>query len=36
MKKLAGFLKRFFTTNVPIKLLALGLALVSVFLINIQ
>lgn len=36
MKKLGLFLKKFFTTNVPLKLLAVGLALVSVFLINIQ
>ena len=36
MKKFGGFLKKFFTTNIPVKLLAVGLALVTVFLINIQ
>ena len=36
MKKFGAFLKKFFTTNIPVKLLAVGLALVTVFLINIQ
>jgi hypothetical protein len=36
MKKFGEFLKKFFTTNIPVKLLAVGLALVTVFLINIQ
>lgn len=36
MKKIGEFLKKFFTTNIPVKLLALGLAVLTVFLINIQ
>ncbi len=36
MKKIGKFLKDFFTTNLPIKFLALGIAAISVFLLNIQ
>lgn len=36
MKKLKQFLKDFFTTNIWLKLLAVGLAAVTVFLANIQ
>ena len=35
MKKFLKVLKTFFTTNIPIKLLALGLGILTVFLINI-
>lgn len=36
MKRFKQFLKEFFTTNVGLKLLALGLAVVTVFLSNIK
>lgn len=36
MKKLGKILKDFFTTNLAIKFLALAIAAVSVFLLNIQ
>ena len=35
MKKFKKFLKDFFTTNISLKFLALGLAAVTVFLANI-
>ncbi len=35
MKKFVKMLKNFFTTNVGIKFLALGLGLLTVFFINI-
>lgn len=35
MKKLGKFLKDFFTTNIPVKLLALALAALTVLFINI-
>ena len=35
MKKIGKFLKDFFTTNIPVKLLALVLAALSVFFINL-
>ncbi len=35
MKKFKKFLKDFFTTNISLKCLALGLAAVTVFLANI-
>lgn len=35
MKKIGKFIKNFFTTNIPMKLLALLIAAVSVFLLNI-
>ena len=36
MKKIGKFLKDFFTTNIPIKFLALAIGAISVFLLNIQ
>lgn len=36
MKKFGKFLKDFFTKNIPLKLLALVFAALTVFLINIQ
>lgn len=36
MKKFKKVLKDFFTTNIGLKLLALGLAIVTVFLANIK
>lgn len=36
MKKIGKFLKDFFTKNIPLKLLALVFAALTVFLINIQ
>ena len=36
MKRIGRFLKNFFTKNVPVKLLALALAVVTVLLININ
>ncbi len=36
MKKLKRILKQFFTTNIWLKLSALGLAVVTVFLANIK
>ena len=35
MKKIGNFIKNFFTTNIPMKLLALLIAALSVFLLNI-
>lgn len=35
MKKLGKFLKEFFTTNIPVKLLAFVLAALTVLLINV-
>ena len=35
MKKFGKFLKDFFTTNIPVKLLALVLAAITVLFINI-
>ncbi len=35
MKKIGKFIKNFFTTNIPMKLLALLIAALSVFLLNI-
>lgn len=35
MKKIGKFLKEFFTTNIPIKLLAVALAVLSVLFVNI-
>lgn len=36
MKKIGKFLKDLFTTNIPFKLLALVIAALTVFLLNIQ
>ncbi len=36
MKKIGKFLKDFFTTNIPFKLLALFVSALTVFLLNIQ
>lgn len=36
MKKLTKFIKDLFTTNIGIKLLAIIVSLVTVFLLNIQ
>lgn len=36
MKKIGKFLKDFFTTNIPLKLLAVAIAAVTVVLLNIQ
>lgn len=35
MKNIGKFIKNFFTTNIPMKLLALLIAALSVFLLNI-
>ena len=35
MKKIGKFLKDFFTKNIPVKLFALALAVLTVLLINI-
>lgn len=35
MKRLGKFLKDFFTKNIPVKLLALALAVITVLFINI-
>ena len=35
MKKIGKFLKEFFTTNIPVKLLALVLAALTVLFVNI-
>lgn len=35
MKKIGKFLKDFFTKNIPIKLLALALAVLTVLFINV-
>lgn len=35
MKKFGKFLKEFFTTNIPVKLLALALAALTVLFINV-
>ena len=36
MKKFGKFLKDVFTKNIPIKLLAVAMAVITVFLLNIQ
>lgn len=36
MKKLGQFFKDLFTKNIPLKLLAVGLAVLTVFLLNLQ